>query len=1581
MHTHNMPLMLRAALSTGLAVLTMAGGGAWAQGTSSARLEALVAQGAQVARDESTRTARFVGGTPALRTLAPRPPGATSQADIARAHLAGFGADFGITDVASQTRLFRTTVSPHGTAVTRFEQLHEGVPVFGGSVVVNTDTQGQLLAVAAKVASQIKPDMQPRRSAESAQASAVQLAGKAHGLPASELRAGPARLTVYDPRLLQFEGRPARLAWQVTVSPVKMRPIEQEVLIDAVTGDLLLQFNKRAHARNRITSDAAFTSNDTGTVVCTEGQTNCTNGVIPDADKAHLFSADTHQFYLSRFGRDSYDGAGAALLSTVRFCETPGPGCTYDNAYWNGVRMVYGPGLVIDDVVGHELTHAVTERESGLLYIGESGAINESLSDIFGEFIDQTNGRGNDASTVRWLMGEEVPGGAFRSMSNPTTLLRGSRQPDRKGSAYWYTGSGDGFGVHINSGVGNKAAFLMTDGGTFNGRTIVALGLEKVARIYYEAQVALLAPLSGYADLHFSLYQACLNVVGQSGITSADCNQVRAATEAVEMTLGALTMQNTCPANTTRLELGSHSVFNQAAVGTLSLQSVVGNWFLETGLFRSAPNSIRAWHNVTNSDSTAAYRISTPIVSGDRIGFSHFLDTEAYYDGGVVEYSTNGGVSWVDAGNLPSQGQGYNLTLLAGSALGGRQAFSGFSPTMVTTVYDLSPLAGQTVWFRFRSATDGSQNGSGWYVDDVVHFRCSTGVFLGFASTTQTVDEGGPNGVVSVQRTGTTTGAVSVTWSTIGGTAVAGIDYGTPGSSAQRSGTLSWASGDTTAKSISVGSSAAALPIIDDGVIEANKSFQIVLSNPVGATLATSATTVTIVDNDSLVGFVSNALTVSEDGSNGVLTVQRTGALGAAATVTWRTVNGTAVAGQDFGAAGSATQRTGTLTWAAGDGSSRTIAVGPVATAGSHIPVINDTAIEGPETFAVQLSSTSPGVTIGSGEAVVTIVSDDRGIAMATAAQTVSEDAGTAQVMVTRAGSSTGAVSVNYNTANGTALAGQHFQAASGTLFWSDGDVAPKPINITIIDNPQVNAARTFSVTLSGATGATLSPTATSTTVTIADNDNTLQLSAATLAVTEGQPSATLTVTRLGGAGSAASVQWRTVNGTAVSGGDFGSPGTPAAVTGVLNWAAGDTTPKTISIPLLEDNVVEAPETFVVELFSPSGTGANLGALTSATVTITDNDSGVVFSAPNYVVAEGGTSVTVTVNRIGPPTLAASISWTTANGSAVAGQDFGTAGSALQRSGTLAWAAGTGGAKTIVIPILSDTLAEGTESFSVVLSNPSAGLVIGGSSTAQVTIVDDEVPAESTVSFGAPKYTVGEGAGQVTLVLNRVGNATLPVSVKFATAAGTATAGTDFVTQTGTVSWAAGDSSPKSIVVAIVNDAVAEVSETFNVTLSAPSPGLALGTQAAASVLILDDDELFPPAGQLPAGWVVPPGASAGWQVSFETGAAVGVASLRSQTIGDGGTAQIQVARSFVAGSVSFRVKVSSEAGFDALRFYVDGVKVGEWSGTTIATWQTVTLPLTAGSHTLRWSYEKDGSGSVGLDAAWLDAVVLPPAP
>ncbi|MBX6388548.1 MAG: M4 family metallopeptidase [Frankia sp.] len=196
----------------------------------------------------------------------------------------------------------------------------------------------------------------------------------------------------------------------------------------------------------------------------------------------------TYDFFSSVHGRDSIDDEGMSLLATVHF------GDHYDNAFWNGRQMVFGDGdgelftrfTVSLDVIGHELTHGVTEHEANLTYLNQSGALNESVSDVFGSLVKQYL-RGQTADEADWLIGEgllgpEVQGVALRSMKDPGTayddpILGDDIQPAHMDD--YVRTTADNGGVHINSGIPNKAFYL----------TATALGgyaWERAGRIWYE---------------------------------------------------------------------------------------------------------------------------------------------------------------------------------------------------------------------------------------------------------------------------------------------------------------------------------------------------------------------------------------------------------------------------------------------------------------------------------------------------------------------------------------------------------------------------------------------------------------------------------------------------------------------------------------------------------------------------------------------------------------------------------------------------------------------------------------------------------------------------------------------------------------------------------------------------------------------------------------------------------------------------------------------------------------------------------------------------------------------------------------
>jgi hypothetical protein len=341
--------------------------------------------------------------------------------------------------------------------------------------------------------------------------------------PSCEGRATEGKLMIYSPQVVGATGGDTQLVWQTIVASTTGPLLKEMVLINAHTGAIALHYPLIYDAKDREIYDAANTSADPGTLERAEGDPE---SAITDVNLAYDYFGTTYDFYSTEHGRDSFDDAGTTLSATVRYCYYS---CPWSNASWDSVleRMYFGQGYAADDVVSHELTHGVTDHESGLIYYYQSGAINESFSDVWGEFVDLTNGAGTDTPEVRWLVGENLPHGAIRDMSDPTVF----GDPDRVGSPNYYCGSADYGGVHTNSGVNNKLCYLLTDGDSFNGRTVSAMGISRVAALYYECQTNLLTPSSDYLDLYNALAQAAINL----GFTQAERNNIQEASQAVEI--------------------------------------------------------------------------------------------------------------------------------------------------------------------------------------------------------------------------------------------------------------------------------------------------------------------------------------------------------------------------------------------------------------------------------------------------------------------------------------------------------------------------------------------------------------------------------------------------------------------------------------------------------------------------------------------------------------------------------------------------------------------------------------------------------------------------------------------------------------------------------------------------------------------------------------------------------------------------------------------------------------------------------------------------------------------------------------
>ena len=432
---------------------------------------------------------------------------------------------------------------------------------------------------------------------------------------------------------------------------------------------------------------------------------------------------------------------------------------------------------------------------------------------------------------------------------------------------------------------------------------------------------------------------------------------------------------------------------------------------------------------------------------------------------------------------------------------------------------------------------------------------------------------------------------------------------------------------------------------------------------------------------------------------------------------------------------------------------------------------------------------------------------------------TVAENAGSVILTVQRTGDTNGAVSVDYASTNGTAIAGSDYTATNGTLTFAAGET-----NLTIVV-PILNdgivepaAYETFTVTLSNPTNAVLGAR-TVATVRITDNDKGLALEFASYSVAENAGSVLIGVTRSDDGDFPVSVDYSTTDGAAKNGLDY------TGVTNTLVFAAGDKV-RTLTVPILNDGLKELNETFRVTLSNPTNQ-VLVAAQKIATVTIVDNDQGFQCEWASCSVAEDAGVARIRVLRGSEENLAATVDYATSDGTATNGLKY------TATNGTLTFAPGET-IHTIMVPLLNDSVVGGDKYFRVTLSNPT-NAILGSPKVATVTIRDND----TGLHFYVPTVVVNEDAGEVTIKVARGDDGDTQVSVDYATTNGTALAGQDYTATNGTLAFAPGELL-KSITVPIFSDALAEPVKTFQVTLSHPTGGAVLGTQALATVTVTD---------------------------------------------------------------------------------------------------------------------------------------------
>lgn len=406
-----------------------------------------------------------------------------------------------------------------------FSQSLNGIPVYEGSTQVHINPDGEIIAYKDYRLASLDISFEPRLSEDDAIESVLKDRGK-NAEPIAESNA----------RLLFFRDseKQTHLAWEIEWIG-KNDLAGSFHIIDAHSGNILLKHTRIRGATSRLTYSAENSENLKAKLMARDDDT--TSDKVAQA--AHDHAEIVYNFYKKKFGRDSYDGRGADIVSTVHFKQN------YNNAYWTDWhgQMVYGDGdgrtfaplALALDIVGHELTHAVTSRTARFVYAEEAGALDESFADYFGVMVS------NQDEIFDWKMGEGVytpfrSGDALRDLSDPSKHnqpdhmndfleLDPGEQPDSDKNDNGY--------VHSNSGIPNKAAYLTVAGGKHHGITTEGIGRDKAEQVYYLAMTSYLSSATDsrwtFMQARYALLNACRQLHGDTGSEYATIKNAWAA--------------------------------------------------------------------------------------------------------------------------------------------------------------------------------------------------------------------------------------------------------------------------------------------------------------------------------------------------------------------------------------------------------------------------------------------------------------------------------------------------------------------------------------------------------------------------------------------------------------------------------------------------------------------------------------------------------------------------------------------------------------------------------------------------------------------------------------------------------------------------------------------------------------------------------------------------------------------------------------------------------------------------------------------------------------------------------------------
>lgn len=412
-----------------------------------------------------------------------------------------------------------TTTDKLGLKQTVLEQVYKGVPVFDGKLRFHFNQNDNVSSVNGNIVPVQDLNTEPKLTAVAASEIAKGIVKKQASLTPSKALTSTSKLYIFQKGLVQNIKGSVHLVYEVEVT--NSFDVREFVYVDAHNGKIVEQFTGTMGALDRY----VFQGVNPSELIWKEG--DAFPGELNQWQQNEV-AASGHVYHLFKnaFGRDSYDNAGGTMITV----NLPDSLALCPNAFWNGQATFYCDGSAADDVIAHEWGHAYTQYTSQLIYAYQSGALNESFSDVWGETVDLVNNyededenlglRSGCDDTDRWQMGEDATafGDPIRDMWQPSCKQIGASDigyPDTISDYLCLSRGADSGGVHINSSIPNHAYALLVDGAYYNGIKILGIGLTKAAHLFWRVQSEYLTRTSDFNDFANALQAAAIDLLGQ----------------------------------------------------------------------------------------------------------------------------------------------------------------------------------------------------------------------------------------------------------------------------------------------------------------------------------------------------------------------------------------------------------------------------------------------------------------------------------------------------------------------------------------------------------------------------------------------------------------------------------------------------------------------------------------------------------------------------------------------------------------------------------------------------------------------------------------------------------------------------------------------------------------------------------------------------------------------------------------------------------------------------------------------------------------------------------------------------------